>query len=305
MQTLHIAITGSTGMIGRQLTDSFSQSGHRLTLLARRPTVDPVHKASLWDPDEGIIRASDLERQDAVIHLAGKNIAASHWSESHKRAILESRVRSTELLVRTLIALKHPPKILLSASAIGYYGNRSSEDTVDESSPPGTGFMAEVCVQWEAAAAVAHNAGIRVVSLRTGMVLTSSGGVLAKMLPIFKLGLGGKIGSGKQVMSWVALDELAPIIMHIVNYAELSGAVNLVSPNPVTNADFARLLAKSLTRPSFFSVPALGAKLALGEMAEELLLSGAHVIPGKLTSTGYQFIYPYLEDVFREMLVKR
>lgn len=300
---LRIAITGANGMIGRQLIETLGTNGNRLTLLARKAfPVDKAHKISLWNPDQRNIDASELEGQDAVIHLAGKNIAAAHWNDSHKRGILESRIRSTELLSSTLADLKRPPRVLLSASAIGYYGNRPADQEVDESYPPGEGFMADVCQQWESASRPAEDAGIRVVHLRTGLVMSPSGGTLAKMLPLFRLGLGGKIGSGKQVMSWIALEEIPNITKHIIQNQNLTGPVNLVSPNPVTNAVFAKLLAKVLSRPALFGVPAIGAKLAFGEMAEELLLSGARIVPRKLLDSGYQFAFPELEDTFRRLL---
>jgi uncharacterized protein len=302
---LRIAITGATGMIGRQLTSAYGTNGNRLTLFARKPfQTDKAHEISIWNPDQRLIDVADLEGQDVFIHLAGKNIAAVHWSESHKRGVLESRVRSTELLCKTLIQLKQPPKVLLSASAIGFYGNRSAEEEVDETSAVGDGFMADVCRQWEAATKVAEAAGIRVVNLRTGLVMSPDGGTLAKLLPLFRLGLGGKIGSGEQVMSWIALEEIPPVLLHIVQQPNLSGPINLVSPNPVTNATFVKLLAKVLTRPAFFGLPAFGAKLAFGEMAEELLLSGARIIPRKLLESGYQFNFPELEDTFRQLLIK-
>jgi uncharacterized protein len=302
---LRIAITGATGMIGRQLTGVYGTNGNRLTLFARKPfQIHQAHKISLWNPDQKMIDAADLEGQDVVIHLAGKNIAAAHWSETHKRGVLESRVRSTELLCQTLTQLKQPPKVLLSASAIGFYGNRPSEEELDETSPAGDGFMADVCRQWEAATKLAKDAGIRVVNLRTGLVMSPNGGTLARMLPLFRLGLGGKIGSGEQVMSWIALEEIPSALLHIVRQPALSGPVNLVAPNPVTNATFVKLLAKVLTRPSFFGLPAFGAKLAFGEMAEELLLSGARIVPRKLLESGYQFNFPELEDTFRQLLTK-
>ncbi len=300
---LRIAITGATGMIGRRLTGAYGTNGNRLTLFARKPfQIHQAHKISLWNPDQRMIDVADLEGQDVVIHLAGKNIAAAHWSEAHKRGVLESRVRSTELLCKTLTQLKQPPKVLLSASAIGFYGNRPPDEDLDETSPAGDGFMSEVCRQWEAATKLAEDAGIRVVNLRTGLVMSPSGGTLAKMLPLFRLGLGGKIGSGEQVMSWIALEEIPSALLHIVQQSTLSGPVNLVAPNPVTNATFVKLLAKVLTRPAFFGLPTFGAKLAFGEMAEELLLSGARIVPRKLLESGYQFAFPELEDTFRQLL---
>jgi uncharacterized protein len=302
-KTLRIAITGANGMIGKQLTAAFGANGNQLTLLVRKPFhTDKAHKISIWSPDQGKIYPEEIDHQDVVIHLAGRSIAAAHWNENHKRAVLESRVRSTELLSKTLAGLKHPPRVLLSASAIGFYGNRPADEEIDESAPVGEGFMADVCSQWEAATKAAQDAGIRVVHMRTGLVLSPIGGTLAKMLPLFRLGLGGKIGSGEQVMSWIALEELPTAMLHIVRQGGLFGPVNLVAPNPVTNAAFARLLAKALTRPSFFGMPALGAKLAFGEMADELLLSGARIVPRKLLDSGYKFDHAELEDTFREML---
>ncbi len=292
-------------MIGRHVTAAFSGNGNQLTLLVRKPfPTDRAHKISLWNPDKDMIYPSEIENQDIVIHLAGKNLDALHWSDSHKRAILESRTRSTDLLSRTLAKLKQPPKLMLAASAIGFYGNRPASEVLDETCATGDGFMADVCRQWEDATLPAQEATIRVVNMRFGLVLSPSGGTVAKMMPFFKLGLGGKIGRGDQVMSWIALEEIPAVLTHIVQHPNLTGPVNVVSPNPVTNADFAKLLARALSRPSIFALPKVGAKLAFGEMADELLLSGARVVPQKLLESGYQFQYPELEDTFQQMFVK-
>lgn len=245
---------------------------------------------------------SALEDHDAVIHLAGENIAGGRWTDKRKALIRESRIRSTSLLCKTLAGLNRPPRTLLSASAVGYYGNRDPDETLDESSMSGSGFLAEVCREWECATAPAQVAGIRVVHMRFGTVLSPPGGALAKMLPIFKLGLGGKVGSGKQIMSWIALDEIPAAVFHALSSEIPSGPVNFVSPNPVSNAEFTRILGQVLARPTIFPLPAFAARLMFGEMADELLLGGARVVPRRLKESGYPFIHSDLEQALKQML---
>lgn len=300
---MRIAITGSTGMIGTALTTWLSQAGHSITRIVRDPHFPASdHPVVIWEPKEGRIDTSALEDHDAVIHLAGENIAAGRWTDKRKDLIRESRVRGTSLFCETLAGLNRPPRTLLSASAIGYYGNRNPDETLDESSTSGSGFLAEVCREWEHATAPAQTAGIRVVQMRFGIVLSPHGGALARMLPIFKLGLGGKVGSGKQIMSWIALDEVPAAVSHALSRDALSGPVNFVSPNPVSNAEFTRILGQVLARPTIFPLPTLAARLMFGEMADELLLGGARVVPRRLQESRYSFAHPDLEQALKQML---
>jgi len=299
---MRIAITGSTGLIGTALVEWFSKNGHSITRIVRDSHPSGANRCVVWDPNQRRIDAAALEGHDVVIHLAGESIASGRWTAERKARIRDSRIQGTSLISETLAKLSHRPRVLLSASAIGYYGNRDPNETLDESSKPGSGFLAEVCSQWEQATAPAQAAGIRVVNMRFGIVLSSRGGALAKMLPPFKLGVGGKIGSGNQIMSWIALDEIPTAVSHLIANEALSGPVNFVSPNPVSNAEFTRVLGRVLSRPTIFPVPALAAKIMFGEMADELLLGGARVIPKKLQESGYKFTYPNLEQALKQVL---
>ncbi len=292
---MRIAITAANGMIGSALTRHFAEQGHDLTLIVRRP-VESIHTLSLWNPSTGEINPADLDSQDVIINLAGRNVADRRWTPAFKQEIVSSRLLATELIIRTLKKLSRPPQLLLNASAIGIYGNRPDE-MVDEDSAPGTGFMAESCAKWEAAANQASEAKVRVVCLRIGVVITRSGGVVQRLLPIFRFGLGGKLGNGHQVMSWIALDEIPLILDYIISNAHLSGPVNLTSPNPVTNEAFTAAFGKSLRRPALFSVPGIALKLGVGEMAAELLLGGASVTPKRLLAAGYKFRFPEIDRV--------
>jgi uncharacterized protein (TIGR01777 family) len=248
-----------------------------------------------------MVDAVSLEGLDAFVHLAGENIAAGRWTAARKEAIRNSRVMGTRLLCDALAGLSRPPKTLLCASAIGYYGDRW-EDTLTEESPAGKGFLPEVCREWEAAAEPAAKKGIRVVHLRFGVVLTPAGGALARMLPPFRAGLGGTLGSGRQYVSWVALDDLPGIVLHALTREELRGPVNAVAPRPVTNREFTEALGKILSRPTFFPVPALALRVAFGEMADALLLASARVFPRRLEETGYRFRFPELHAALRHLL---
>jgi uncharacterized protein (TIGR01777 family) len=261
----------------------------------------PERGTIAWDPETGAIDAAGLEGIDAAVHLAGENIAAGRWNAARKRRILESRVRGTRLVAQTLARLTNPPRCLVSASAIGFYGNRGTE-ILREDSPAGTGFLPEVCLAWEREAQAVAVKGIRLVSLRIGVVLSSSGGVLQRMLLPFRLGVGGKIGGGDQYMSWITLDDLVEIMQHAIRNEDLSGPVNAVAPAPVTNAEFAETLGRALSRPVLFAVPAFAVRLALGQMADELLLASARVEPTALRESGFQFHYPQLEAALRHVL---
>jgi uncharacterized protein (TIGR01777 family) len=267
-----VAVSGAGGLVGRALVARLVAEGRRIRRLVRRDssTADEI----LWDPVGGTIEAHKLERIDAVVHLAGENIAGARWTEKQRRRIRESRVRGTRLIAETLARLERPPRVLVSASAIGFYGDRGHEP-LDETSPPGSGFLAEVCQEWEAAAAPAAEAGLRLVLPRIGIVLSREGGALVKMLPVFRLGLGGRVGDGRQYMSWITLDDLVAAIDHALLDPELQGPVNVVAPAPATNAELTRALGAVLGRPTLVPVPAPAIGLLMGEMGRELLLAGA------------------------------
>lgn len=300
---MRIALTGSSGLIGSALLTRFAQDGHVMTRVVRNAGVqDPQHRTTVWSPASGIIDPGGLEGHDAVVHLAGEDIAAGRWTPTRKQAIRESRIRGTRLLCETLAGLAHKPRVLITASGIGYYGNHEPDHRVDETSTRGTGFLADLVRDWEQAAAPAFAAGIRVVHTRFGIVLSPRGGALAKMLPPFKMGLGGKVGSGKQVMSWIALDDVPSVMLHAMAHGSLSGPVNVVSPHAVTNAEFTRTLGRVLGRPTILPLPAFAARLLFGEMADALLLGGARVLPKRLEGSGYRFAYPDLEPALVHLL---
>ena len=253
-----------------------------------------------WNPAAGEIDAPKLEGIDAIVHLAGETING-RWTSAKKRAIRESRVKGTRLLCETLAKLSNRPRVLVAASASGYYGDRGDE-VLREESEAGSSFLSQVCQEWEGATKAAAERGIRVVNLRIGFVLSRAGGGLAKMLPAFKMGVGGKIGSGKQHMSWIAIDDLAQIILFATSAESLQGPVNAVAPNPVTNLEFTKTLARVLRRPAIFPMPAFAVRLAFGEMGEELLLASARLEPARLLSAGYQFRFPQLEGALRHLL---
>jgi hypothetical protein len=274
--------------------------GHGVTRLVRA-AARPDGPTFLWDPTSGRIDLRALEGIEAVVHLAGENIAAGRWTPERKAQIRKSRVQGTRLLAETLARLAKPPRVLVCASAMGYYGDRGDE-ILREDSPPGTGFLAELCQAWEAASEPAARAGVRVVKLRIGIVLSARGGALARMLLPFRLGLGGRIGSGRQYMSWIALDEVIQVILHALTTPALVGPTNTATPNPVTNLEFTRTLGRVLRRPTFFPLPAFAARLAFGEMADELLLASARLEPARLLASGYTFRYPELEGALRKVL---
>jgi uncharacterized protein len=302
---MKVLVTGSSGLIGLALIPSLAAGGHQVIRLVRPKSSSSLSGVSevRWDPAEGKIESSGLESLDAVVHLAGENIAAGRWTAEQKAKIRDSRIKGTELLCSTLARLARPPKVLVSASAIGYYGDRGAE-SLREESPSGSGFLAEVSRQWEAATEAAARMGVRVVLTRFGVVLSSSGGALAKMLPPFRMGAGGKLGSGKQYMSWVALDDAVGSIHQLLSDEALRGPVNVVAPNPVTNLEFTKTLGRVLSRPTVASVPSFAARLVFGEMADALLLASTRVEPAKLQNAGYRFRYPDLEGALRHLLGK-
>lgn len=296
---MRIAISGASGLIGTALTALLTTGGHEVISLSRSRKPNTAY----WNPETDEIDAEALEGLDAVIHLAGESISG-RWTETKKRQIMESRVKGTGLLARTLASLKTPPKVFVSASAVGFYGNRKDLPTT-ELTEPGDGFLAEVCQAWEAAAAPAQDAGIRTVHPRIGVVIAAQGGALKPLVPVFQMGLGGPVGNGKQYMSWIALDDVIAALLHIVKTPDLSGPVNLTAPSPVTNAEFSKVLGKVLHRPSFLPLPSFAVKTAMGEMGEQLLLNGARVTPDKLLRSGFEFHFPTLEEALRFELGRR
>lgn len=298
---MKILISGSHGLVGQALIKSLEPEGHEISHLVRSA---PRSESEVeWSPDRYSIQLARIEGFDAVVHLAGESIAEGRWTDEKKKRIRESRAKGTQLLSDALANLSDPPKVLISASAIGYYGNRGDE-ILTESSASGNDFLADVCVEWEKATAHAIEKGIRVVNSRFGIILDANGGALAKMLPLFRMGVGGKIGSGKQWMSWITLDDVVGALKFALTNETLSGPVNFVAPNPVTNAEFTKALGHALSRPTIFPIPAFGVRLMFGEMADALLLGGQRVEPARLTSAGYQFKYSQLEDALRAVLVK-
>lgn len=299
-QPMKIAITGSTGLVGSALVPFLTTGGHHVTRIVRTSTTEAE---TLWNPATGQIDGGRLEGFDAVVHLAGENIAARCWNAEQKARICDSRVQGTKLLCETLAKLQRPPRVLVSASAIGFYGDQGDRELTEES-PSGSGFLPEVCQEWEAATEAAKKAGIRVVQLRFGVILSPGGGALAKMLTPFRLGLGGRIGNGRQWMSWIALDDVVGCVHHALATESLRGPVNAVAPRPVTNREFTKTLGKVLWRPTLFPMPGFMARLAFGEMANELLLASTRVLPRALLDSGFRFLYGDLESALRHLLGK-
>jgi uncharacterized protein (TIGR01777 family) len=297
---MRIAVSGSGGLIGSAVMKALADGGHDAVRLVRR-VPSAGEKAVRWDPDAGAVDAAGLEGLDAVVHLAGENIGSGRWTAARKVAIRDSRVKGTRLLCEALAGLSNPPKTLVCASATGYYGDRG-DSLLTEESPAGTGFLADLCRGWEEASAPVAERGIRVVALRIGMVLAPDGGALSRMLPVFRAGLGGVLGSGSQFVSWIALDDLPAIVLHAVSREDLVGPVNAVAPRPVTNRELTEALGQVLSRPVPFTVPSFFLRIALGEMAGALLLSGCRAVPRRLEATGYHFLYPELRGALRHVL---
>jgi uncharacterized protein len=296
---MKILVSGSHGLVGSALIASLRSSDQEVLALVRTA---PKNRSEIeWHPNQESLQQPALEGMDTVVHLAGESIAEGRWSDEKKRRIRESRVKGTALLSEALANLEHPPRVFICASAIGYYGNRGDELLI-ETSKPGNNFLAEVCVAWERATMPAAEKGIRVVNARFGVILSSDGGALKKMLPPFQMGLGGRVGDGKQWMSWIALEDVIRSLEFCLAKESLKGPVNFVAPNPVTNAEFTKTLGKALSRPTIFPVPAFAVRLAFGEMADALLLASQRVKPAELEQKAFKFTNPELSQALRSAL---
>lgn len=296
---MKVLVTGSHGLVGSALIKSLTADKHHVSRLVRRSSPDVTDIS--WNPEAGTIDKEKLDGFDVVFHLAGESIASGRWTDEKKQRIRDSRVKGSQLLANTLAQLHQPPATLVSASAIGYYGDRGDE-RLTEQSRPGTDFLSNVCVEWENATTPASKAGIRVVLARFGIILDAKGGALAKMLPPFRMGIGGRIGDGKQWMSWIALEDVVHGLRFVAENPRISGPANFVAPNPVTNGQFTKTLGKVLSRPTLFPVPAFGARLAFGEMADALLLSSQRVDPVCLKTENYSFQFSELDSALRHIL---
>jgi len=297
---MHVAITGSSGLIGTALVRKLAADGHEVIRIVRRT---PRPGEARWNPAAGTIEKSALTGVDAVINLAGAGIGDHRWTDDYKRELSSSRLLGTELLSKTLAELDGKPRVLLSGSAIGYYGSRGDEE-LDEHSAPGTGFLADLCVRWEAATRPASDAGVRVVHLRTGIVLSATGGALGKQLPLYKMALGGRIGSGRQWQSWISLTDEVGAICHLLT-SNHEGAANLTAPNPVRQSEFAKSLGGAVHRPAVLPIPGFGPKLLLGsELVDNVLLTGQKVLPKALLSDGYEFQHPTLDAALSAVLAR-
>jgi uncharacterized protein (TIGR01777 family) len=293
---MRVLVTGATGLIGSHLVPALQREGHQVVRLGRRRDASDF----VWDPLRGQMDTGALDGVDAVVHLAGENIG-QRWTEERKQRMWRSRVEGARLLADAIASASSPPRTFISASATGYYGDRGDE-ALDEDAGPGRGFLAELCQAWEEAAQGAARAGTRVVNPRFGVVMSDKGGALARLLPLFRLGLGGALGDGRQYMSWIDIEDLVSAVLFLLRRDDLSGPVNVTSPNPVTNEEFTRTLARVLGRPAFLRVPAFALKAMMGQMAEEALLAGQRVLPRKLHQAGFAFQYPDLEGSLRHVL---
>lgn len=294
---MRVLISGANGLIGSALRPFLEQHGHEVVALSTSPAPGAKH----WNPARGEIDAAALEGVDAVVHLAGANIAAGRWTAARRRAILDSRLQGTRLLVDALSALKQRPAVFLCASATGFYGD-TGDTIAAEDAEQGTGFLAGVCARWEAEAMRAQAAATRVVLLRAGLVLSTHGGALGKLLPLFRAGLGGRVGNGRAWMSWIAIDDYCGAVRHALSPAQLTGPVNLATPHPVRNREFAATLGRVLHRPAIVPLPGLALEIVFGQMARETLLASSRVQPQRLLESGYVFRHPQLEPALRHVL---
>lgn len=297
---LTVAITGASGLIGSSLSAFLTSGGHKVLPLVR----DRAREGEVfWDPKGGALDAEDLQGVDGVVHLAGESLSALRWTEEKKKEILRSRREGTLLIASTLARMRQAPQVLVSASGVNFYGHRGN-DVVTEETGPGKGFLSQVCREWEGATKPAQKAGLRVVTIRSGFVISPLGPGLGKILPPFKAGLGGRFGNGRQYMSWIDLDDEVGLIHHALTRPGVAGPMNCTAPNPVPNSGFTDALGRVLGRPTVFPLPAVAIRAMLGELGVELLLKGARVIPRKAQETGYEFLFPSLEESLRFQLGK-
>lgn len=299
---MRILITGSTGLVGSALIPLLKSKGHQIVRLVRSTPKDSAAEV-FWNPEKGVLSGDELEGIDAAVHLAGENLAEGRWTDEKKRKIRESRVKGTRLLSEKLASLNRRPEVLVSASAVGFYGDRGDE-ILTEQSASGSDFLSEVCREWELATQPAAQAGVRVVNLRFGVIFSREGGALKKMLLPFKMGVGGKLGSGRQYMSWITIDDAVGAIGFALENERLRGPVNVVAPQLTTNYEFTKTLGHVLSRPTIFTVPAFAARLVFGEMADATLLSSQRVEPARLKEAGFVFKYPELEGALTHVLGK-
>jgi hypothetical protein len=306
---MRIVIAGGTGFLGRPLASHLAGAGHEIVVLSRRasPPSSPARSSiarAAWTPDGNAGPwASSIDGADAIVNLAGESIAASRWTAAHKQRVLDSRVLATRSLATAIVQASAPPRVFVSGSAVGYYGPRGDE-ALAEDAAPGSDFLARVCVAWEAEAMRAASARTRVVCLRTGLPLEHDGGAMPAMLPPFKLGVGGRVGSGRQYWAWIHRDDWVSLVAWTIATASATGPVNATAPNPATNADFARALGRALHRPAFMPAPAFALRVMLGEMADALLLSGQRAVPAKAMAAGFTFTYPNLDDALRAIFAR-
>jgi uncharacterized protein (TIGR01777 family) len=298
---MKIVLSGGSGLIGTALLPVLQQSGHEVIRLVRHEPSSPGEVR--WDPLNGRLNPADLEGVDAAIHLSGAGVGSRRWTKAYRRTLLDSRVKSTTLLAQTLAKLSPQPKVLLSGSAVGYYGD-TGDELLDESGRRGKGFLADLVLDWEASTSAAEAAGIRVVHLRSGIVLSRRGGALKLQLPLFKAGLGGKLGSGRQYFSWIGIDDEVAAIAFLLTAEQVSGPVNLVAPNPVTNKEFTKALGRVLHRPTFAAAPAFALRIALDGFADEGLLIGQRLTPRVLQDAGFAFVQPELADALKAILAE-
>jgi uncharacterized protein (TIGR01777 family) len=300
---MSIVISGSSGLIGRALVGRLVELEQPIRRMVRKPVAQaPAGEGDIhWLPLQETVQRQKLEGTDALVHLAGQNVAEGKWTKEQKEGIRKSRVKATRTLCEALAKVSDPPKVLVAASAVGFYGDRGDE-VLTEDSPAGDGFLPEVATEWEKATEPARQAGIRVVNLRFGMVLSPNGGALSRMVPMFRRGLGGPLGSGRQFVSWVAIDDAVGSIVHAIRTESLSGPVNVTAPNPVTNREFVKTLGHVLGKGAWLPAPGFALKMLYGQMAEELLLASCYAVPKKLTESGYKFQYPELEPALRHVL---